>query len=395
LTTNLAAEKVQQAVGILREQDVDLWLTLVRETPLTHDPSQDLILGLNLTWLSALMIARDGAALALVGRFDADNVRATGAYGEVLTYDQDPRDALRAALARLNPRTIAINYSEDDPAADGLTHGLHRLLAHYLDGTPYADRLMSAEALIAALRGRKSPAEQARLRAAVAKSGAIVAEMTDWLRLGQSEREIADFVRSRIAARGTVPAWDPCPMINTGPESSAGHGAPTNLRTAPGHLLHMDFGLYEDGYCSDLQRMWYCLRPGETRPPAEAQRAFDTVRAAIEAARAVLRPGAQGWQVDEAARRTVVAAGYPEYLHGTGHHLGRSVHDGATMLGPRWERYGRTPMGRVEAGNVFTLELGVDVPGHGYLGLEEDVLVTENDAPYLGPPQTALICLSQ
>jgi Xaa-Pro aminopeptidase len=41
----------------------------------------------------------------------------------------------------------------------------------------------------------------------------------------------------------------------------------------------------------------------------------------------------------------------------------------------------------VEPGNVFTLELGVAVPGRGYIGLEEDVLVTENGLEWLSTPQ--------
>ncbi|MHC4349565.1 MAG: M24 family metallopeptidase, partial [Planctomycetota bacterium] len=109
------------------------------------------------------------------------------------------------------------------------------------------------------------------------------------------------------------------------------------------------------------------------------------------AAAAVLRPGVEGWQVDAAARQAFVDAGYPEYQHATGHQVGRSAHDGGTVLGPRWERYGRTPHYVAEAGNVFTLELGVDnADGRGYLGLEEMVLVTDDGCEYLSTPQTDL-----
>jgi Xaa-Pro aminopeptidase len=44
----------------------------------------------------------------------------------------------------------------------------------------------------------------------------------------------------------------------------------------------------------------------------------------------------------------------------------------------------------VEAGNVFAIELGVQVPGRGYVGCEENVLVTPQGAEYLSDPQTDL-----
>ena len=74
---------------------------------------------------------------------------------------------------RLDPRSIALNYSTSDPAADGLTHGLWLLLQETLAGTPYADRLVSSEAIVNALRGRKSPEEVRRIRAAVADTEEI------------------------------------------------------------------------------------------------------------------------------------------------------------------------------------------------------------------------------
>jgi Xaa-Pro aminopeptidase len=171
-----------------------------------------------------------------------------------------------------------------------------------------------------------------------------------------------------------------------------GHGVPSEkLTLARGNILHLDFGVCQDDYCTDLQRVWYVPQPGETAPPAAVQRGFDAVVGAIRAAAAALAPGVEGWTVDAAARRSLVDAGFPEYDHATGHQVGRSAHDGAGVLGPRWERYGRTPFYEVEEGNVFTLELGIDnLDGRGYLGLEEMVLVTRDGCEWLSQPQTTL-----
>jgi Xaa-Pro aminopeptidase len=110
----------------------------------------------------------------------------------------------------------------------------------------------------------------------------------------------------------------------------------------------------------------------------------------VDAGVAALKPGVAGWEVDAAARQTLIAAGYPEPMYALGHQLGRAAHDGGTLLGPRWDRYGTAPLGLVEAGNVFTVEYGTAVPGHGYIGLEEDVVVTEDGVEWLSTPQREL-----
>jgi Xaa-Pro aminopeptidase len=132
------------------------------------------------------------------------------------------------------------------------------------------------------------------------------------------------------------------------------------------------------------------LEEGETEAPPDVQDAFAAVYGALKAGEATLRPGVPGWQVDEAARAYVVAQGYDEYQHAFGHLLGRAAHDGATLLGPRWERYKGICELPVEAGNIFTLELHVTVPERGIMSLEEDVLVTDDGVEYLSEPQTAL-----
>jgi Xaa-Pro aminopeptidase len=388
----LIREKLAQATQALNENGIDLWLTLVRETSLSPDPSLDLILGLDLTWISAFLVSRSGPHVAIVGHYDAENVRQLGVYDEVIGYHQGIGDELRAALNRLRPRTIAINYSSGDVAADGLSHGLYLRLVELLRGTPYADRLVSAENVIAAMRGRKSPEEIARVRRAIAQTEQLFDEIEAFAEPGMTQREIADFVHRRMDELDLGFAWEKQynPIVTCGPDSPVGHAAPGNVVLRRGHLLHIDLGVKLDDYCSDLQRVWYVLEPGESRAPADVQTAFAVVLGAIKAGEARLRPGVPGWQVDEAARQHVVAHGYPEYMHALGHLLGRSAHDGATVLGPRWEKYATICELPAEENNIFTLELHVPVPGRGIMSLEEDVLVTRDGVEYLSQPQIEL-----
>jgi Xaa-Pro aminopeptidase len=388
----LLQEKAEQAEALLGETGLDCWLTFVRESGIHPDPGVELVVGTDVTWISAFLFGQGGQRIAIVGRYDVANLRAAGIFKEILGYDEGIRQPLLQVLHQMNPKRIGLNYSTDDPTADGLTQGMWLLLNDLLRDTPYATRLTSAAPLLARLRARKTPVEIERIRAAIATTEAIVRLVTKQIRPGVSELALAEFVHEQFRSRGLASAWqwDACPIVNSGPQSEAGHGKPrADICVEPGHLVHIDLGVKHDGYCSDLQRMWYVRRPGEDVPPEGVQRALATVLRAIEAGAAALRPGVHGYEVDAAARRVIVEAGYEEFKHGFGHGLGRAVHDGGTLLGPRWEKYGKTPEGLVEAGNVFTLELGVTTDS-GYLGLEEDVLVTDRGCVFLSSFQRDL-----
>ena len=388
----LIQEKVTQATGILNELDIDLWLTFVRESSMMSDPVLDLIAGVDVTWQSAFLISRTGEHTAVLGHYDAENVKNLNVYAQVVGYHEGITEPLREVINHYQPRQIAINYSENDVAADGLTHGLFRALQNYLTDTPYQDRLVSAESIIAALRGRKSETEIELVRQAVATTETLFDEIEQFVQLGLTQRQIADFAHQRIEKSGLGYAWPKPfnPIVTCGPDSAIGHASPGDVVLEKGHTLHLDMGIKQDEYCSDIQRMWYVLDDGETAAPPDVQRAFEVVLGAIKVGEAALKPGTPGWQVDKAARDFIVDNGYLEYMHAFGHLLGRSAHDGATVLGPRWERYEGINELPVEVGNIFTLELHVNINGRGIMSLEEDVVVREDGVEYLSTPQTEL-----
>jgi Xaa-Pro aminopeptidase len=391
--TSIVQEKVAQATSILAEQGIDLWLTFVRETSAYQDPVLPLIYGADLTWQSALILTIKGDQIAIVGHFESDTALRTKAYETVVPYHESIREPLLEILIDLNPKTIAINYSLDDVHADGLGHGLHQILLNYLKGTPFTDRLCSAESIIGALRGRKTNSELKRIQSAIEETQKIYELGFDYIQPGMSEKQISAFFHKQLSLANLLPAWDidHCPTVNAGPNTPIGHVAPTDIEAHLGQIIHFDFGVKIDDYCSDIQRVVYFLALDETQPPPPVQKGFKTIVSAIQAAVKAIRPGMLGKDIDAIARSTVTRAGYPEYKYATGHQLGRNAHDGGALLGPEWDRYGNTPNQRLEAGQVFTIEPGLMVPDYGYIGLEEDVLITADGAQFLSIPQTELI----
>jgi len=386
---DLIKEKIDQAAGILNELDIDLWLIAVRETSLMSDPVLPLVVGEDVVWQSFFLFTRDGETAALVGNFDRDLFVRTRRFNEVETYTQEAGTALRKLIKQFNPQKIAINYSTDNPAADGLTHGMFLMLYRYLAQTPYKDRLISAQNLCAKLRSRKLPAEIDLLAESVKASCKAWDMAAAQIAPGLTEVEIADIIDTCIAEVGAVPSFTT--IVNAGDKSDPGHGRPTDATLEAGDLLHVDFGVRLNDYCSDIQRLIYFSNPDEKGAPKELSKAFDVIKGIIETTAGACRPGMEGWEVDAMARKILTEAGYPEYQHALGHQLGRDAHDGGAVLGPKWDRYGTTPMIPLEAGNVFTLELGVRIEGIGYVGLEEDVALEESGAKFLCPRQEKLI----
>jgi Xaa-Pro aminopeptidase len=393
---SLIQEKANQAIEILKEQNVAMWLTFVRETSGVRDPVLDLLIGANdLTWESALIFTRNGDKIAIIGNLEKAAIQRLDVFDEILGYDKSVRDLLRDTIVRLNPDRIAVNTSRNNVHADGLTHAMYEMLREYLSGTPYADRLVSAEPIINSLRGRKTPTELARIKKAVEITDKIYQKTFGFIKVGMTEIEIGEYMHKLAGEFGVTFAWpaDGCPAVNSGPNSPVGHNGPTDIKIERGHIIHFDFGVKFEDYCSDIQRVCYVLREGETEAPVAVQRGFITVRTAIEKSREAMKAGVTGNSIDVISREIVTDSGYPEYPYALGHQLGRVAHDGGALLGPLWEKYGESPNQKLEVGQVFTIEPGLAVKDYGYIGLEEDVVITENGAEYFTEPQKEIVLI--
>lgn len=391
----LIQEKVKQAAGLLKEFGLDCWITFTRESEINGDPTLVFLAPGHVTWHSAFIVCSDGRTRAIVGLYDQKGIEETAAYDKVVGYVTGIKEPLLEYLKEVDPRAIGVNYSKGSEIADGLTHGMFLTLQEFLGEAGMEGRLVPAEKVVSALRERKSAAELGWMKQAVRATEEIFDLVGRFVAPGKTELEIAAFILAEAARRGLPPAWGraTCPAVFTGPDTAQAHYSPTGRAVEPGHVVNMDFGVKVEGYCSDMQRTFYVLAPGETDPPEEVRKGFRTIVRSIEGAKAAMKPGVEGRAVDAAARRIIVEAGYAEFPHALGHQVGRYAHDGTALLGPAWEKYAQKPFQKLEEGMVFTIEPRLTVPGRGVVTVEEMVVVTKDGADWLGRPQKDLVLI--
>lgn len=389
----LIKEKVEQAKNILKEMDVDCWITFARESIINGDPMLDFLVGSHITWHSAFIITKEGKTWAIVGKYDRATVEALGVYDNVIDFVEGIKPHLQEVIKAINPREIAVNFSKGSEVCDGLTYGMFLTLEEYLGEIGFADRFISAENIISSLKGRKSQFELDNIKTAIGKTLDIYNRVSSIIKPGVSEKELADWILNEVDSHNLETAWDraQCPSVFTGPDTASAHFAPTDRKVEKGHVLNMDFGLKINGYCSDLQRTWYVLDDNESLAPADVQKGFETIVESIEMARKALKPGVQGLEIDKIARDYIVSQGYDEFPFGLGHQVGRFAHDGTALLGPAWEKYAQKPFQPIEEGMVFTIEPRLMVPGKGEVTIEEMVVVGKDGAEFLSKPQKEII----
>lgn len=389
---SIQREKHEQTKKVLREMNIDWWLTIGRETSMNNDPVLPLISSIDFTAIAAVIMT-PSKTTALVGHNDAEGLRQTEVFDEIIGYDTSFGKELTALLMRDQPKQIAINYSTSNVASDGLTHGLYLVLEDIMKGANYKGEVISSEDIISRIRGCKTESELNRISEAINMTDDIYQKARQIIKSGITEIDIFNFFHEEMRARGVKPSWQAaqCPGVMVGPDTVTGHNGPTDIVCKKGDVMDIDFGIELNEYCSDLQRAYYVLDDGEGKPCQEVQRAFEVVQEAIRRALSEMKPGKTGSEIDQVARDYIVSQGYPEWTHGLGHQIGRLAHDGGVSLAPnKWERYSDKEVNLpIEEGMVFTLEPGIRT-SRGYVGQEEVAVVTKDGGKFLSKPQDSI-----
>jgi Xaa-Pro dipeptidase len=273
---------------------------------------------------------------------------------------EGPATALATLLA-----AAGLSRQPVSVALDEMLRADHALL--FLDALTIGRRQFLSTTL-GYLRTQKDEAEYKALRESAAINDHVMQAAFAHLTPGQSEGELADFIRETFRKQGAEAIFiSVCFSENAAFPHH--HSSGRTLRL--GDLVLLDIGGRFNGYPSDMTRIGTC-----GRATAKHAEIWAIVDRAVQAALSATKPGVEAALVDKAARDVITAAGYGDkFLHRTGHGLGIDIHEEPYITA--------TSDHLLEEGNVFSIEPGIYLDGVFGLRLEEIVILRNGKAEIL------------
>jgi Xaa-Pro dipeptidase len=387
----------------LKNAGVDAWLIICREN--YNDPIAMHVGGENASGTAAFLFYNDQSgfhSLVFSPEGEATALDDLDIHEKV---ERVPRGESAVAKAvefikKTGFSKVAINSSESNEMADGLTHSQYLDLAQLM-GTD-ASKLISSDELVYEWLSIKLPKEVKILKKAAQLASDFQYEAYAMIEPGKTtDADVAKFLKAKMAEYGVADAWHPDqnPNVNSGPDR--GHSHATNKVIMPGDVIQTDFGVKLYGiWVSDIQRFAYVLKDGESEAPADIQQYWDYGKAGSRIALAAMKPGVKGEDVDRAQRDLMDANGSLNVPWSTGHPVGYVAHDVGPNLGGA-----RIPTPRPAAQKL--LKKGMTFAFDGFhcwkqadgtektISVEEMAVVTDTGAEYLITPQEELILVGK
>jgi Xaa-Pro aminopeptidase len=317
--------------------------------------------------LTALVVTRDGDSTMIVPQLEAPRVvEQPGVFALAPWSETEDPIALVAKLAA-GARTVAVG--------DQLWA---RFLVDLLPHLPGASFRNAAD-VVGPLRRVKDEAEIAALRAAGAAADRVAGQLHagEIELVGRSEAQVSADIGARLIAEGHDHVN--FSIVAAGGNAASPHHHASSRVIEHGEIVLFDFGGTLDGYCSDTTR---CVFTGD--PPAEIAEAYAVLHEAQQVALAAATVGTPCEDVDRAARAIITAAGFGEnFIHRTGHGIGLDAHEDPYIV------EGNTAP--IVAGNAFSVEPGIYVPGAWGMRLEDIVVATDGGPLAVNASDHALV----
>ena len=352
-------ERIQE---ILKEQGLDGLL-------LTDEKNQRYAAGFAFTD-GAVLVGREKAWLITDSRYIEAAEKAAAPGVTVWLYDRERplMERLKAAIREAGMERLA--------AEDGKLS--HREYLAYEKALGMA--LLPAGELMAKLRAAKTEEEIGAMRAAQAIAERALEEVLGLIQPGMTEKQVmAELVYRTLRHGSEGNSFDP--IVVSGPNTSLPHGVPGDRVIQRGDFVTMDFGCLKEGYCSDMTRT---VAVGEASD--EMRNVYDIVLQAQLAGIAVARAGIPGKEIDAAARKVIIQAGYGPYFgHGFGHSLGLDIHEA-----PSANLRGEEPM---PVGAVCSAEPGIYLPGRFGVRIEDVLILREGGCEVITKAPKELVIL--
>jgi Xaa-Pro dipeptidase len=391
--------QLEEISSALAESGLDGWLFYDFRM---SDPLAYRILGLPEKGITTrrwfCLLRASGAPIAVVSAVEAHRLDVLDTATKIVYRSEREMQTALATILKDHKR-IAMNYSPNCaiPYVSRVDAGTVELVrALGIEIVTAADLIQRFEATLSAaqLAGHRRAAMG--LREVIGETYAEIARRVR-ADIHCSEFSIQRFVLDRIAARGMH--TDEAPIVAANANAANPHFGPTPERDSPirrGDLVLLDLFAKEtapDSIYGDLTWMGFV---GETVPDEYAQvfaivaRARDAAVDLVQSRLGERRP-VSGEEADRAARQVIEDSGYgAEFVHRTGHSIGREVHGTGANLDSLETRDHRQLIDRT----CFSVEPGIYLPGRFGIRSELDMTIDGGRAEVsAAPAQRQIVAL--
>ena len=268
---------------------------------------------------------------------------------------------LRKAVDERRPATIAVDVSQADAYADGLSVGLWEQLAGALG--PWTAKVVRAETLPIEYMGTRLPEMLASYRHMMQIVHALIgrAFSNEVIVPGKTTTEDVEWwLRQRVNDLGLYEWFAPSVSVQRpgmGPDVFTATADRGGVVIERGDHLHTDFGFVALGLATDTQHVGYVLKAGETDAPDGLKRALENSNRLQDLLLERMKPGRSGNEVLADTLAAMRAAGIDGSVYT--HPIGDRGHGPGPIIG-LWDRQEEIPGRgelRLRASTWFSIEL--------------------------------------